>query len=160
MLAFLHAKIRSVSDGGLVGKRSVRLVVAPKRHCPDIGRRRAVATAKAVVEMRQVREARLEGDGADRAQGKTIRHQQPMRTRQTRRQDKVGEIGAFALEHGADIALGYLVARGQRVDAEVARSEVGSDIVLDGAQPGRAHAAVLRCLMGVVCGARAMATRS
>jgi hypothetical protein len=104
------------------------------RRFTHIRRRVSIVSAEHTIEIRQIAEADLEGDGTDRSFSLPRVTQQPMRACQALTENEFRKRSALVFEQPLDISRRDAMATGQTVDREHTAAEVLDDIVFDGAQ--------------------------
>ena len=128
------------------GARRRALALRRRSHVRGRG---AVLAAKRAVEIGQVAEPGIEGDRADFLDSETRVGQQPVGAREPLPEHVVGEGGAFRFEQHAHVTRRHPVARRDLIHRQLGPVEVFRDVLLDGAQPRRPHAAAPGDLGGV-----------
>src|SRR5262245_45968011 len=100
---------------------------------------RGVAAAEGVVEVRQIAEADLEGDGADGPAGVVRMHQHSMGAFEPFSKEEARERGPFGAEEQLDVPRRYALTPGSRRQRQVMTAQMLGDLPLDRIESHSTH---------------------
>ena len=109
---------------------------------PRLGRRRPESATIGPIEIREIAEAGVERDRADRPICEMRIGERPMRFGETPSQHVFGKSDAVVFKKLLDVTGRHAVAQGDGADSQFEVVEAGGDIRLDRLQSCRAHAAL------------------